>query len=228
MSFWQHPLGEPLILTAVRTQSHTVHTVPTLLMLTTNPFCRSCTGRKWGLRSSRQSGDRRTLFTLTPSSLPEHRQVISNHNNNDSIIITSLSALKVTMQDHAFLSVCRRLSRLPRHPPQRQHSPAVSWLQLRCDESESGAELGPGGGRSSGKKQHRPHSRGKRKCANNSTRNQNVHPCATVRLLVVGSISMATCPSETFTSSRRKSTRQAALSAKDVCTESLRWSIQWR
>lgn len=144
---------------------------------------------------------------MTPSSPPEHRQVIRNPNNNNSIIITFLSGLKVAVQGHPFLPVCRCLSRLPRHPPQRQHSPAVSWLQLCCDESESGAELGPGGGRSPGEKQHRPHSRGKRKCANNSSCNQNVRPCATVRLVVVGSISVATCPSETFMSSRRKSTR---------------------
>lgn len=130
--------------------------VLTLFVLMSCPPCRSCTGRKWGLRSSRRSADRRTLFTLTPSSPPEHQQVFPKHETDSNAQHTAQRPHPVWESP----SASGRLSRLPRHPPQRQHPPAVPWLQLCGDQSQSGAEPGPGGSRPPGEEHHRPHCRG--------------------------------------------------------------------
>lgn len=49
-------------------------------------FCRSCTGRRWGLRSSRRLEDLKTLSTLTQSSPPEHPPVTETYQNTHVLI----------------------------------------------------------------------------------------------------------------------------------------------
>lgn len=134
---------------------------------------RSCTGRKYGLRSNQQWEDLKTRFILTRSSRPEHPQVTETHTqshtrqrSNEGLFWMGVNTprqavmgvLHTTTEGpsaHLRTSVCLGLPRLSRHPPQCKYTPVVSWVQLCGNQSDSGDHRGHSGAIATGREQ--PH-----------------------------------------------------------------------